>query len=136
MIPPGGMIAESHACYVHHDPEVPIVGFIVIGSKRHIQSVTDMTTEEYTDFSSLLRSCRTWLQSLPNIRSITLIQEERSRHFHLWLFPWYDWMIDQYGSMSLTHIRTIMHDAKQKFKTPQEIQHILHVVDMLRKMAD
>jgi len=136
MIPPGGMIAENMSCYVHHDPEIPIVGFLVIGSKRHLHSMTEYTREEYHDFSTMLLSSRKVLNNLPDIRSVTVIQEERSSHFHAWLFPWYEWMIAHAGRISLTHIRTVMQEARYTRNTPEQIQRILQSVALLRSMIE
>ena len=135
MVPPGGMIAENDSFYVHQDPEIPISGFLIIGSKRHVQSVTDLTEKEYTDFASLLYRSRRLLELLPDIQSVTLIQEERSAHFHFWLFPWQGWMIEKYGSHSLSHIRSIMTYAKTHLRTPILTRSILEEVNLLRRAA-
>jgi len=132
MNPPGGIIAENDSFYVHQDPEIPIIGFLIIASKRHIQSIVDLTQKEYVDFSSLLLHSRSLLSLLPNIQSITLVQEEHSTHFHLWLFPWYDWMIEKCGGKSLTHIRSIMACAKTAFNTPLQMQLILNGIECLK----
>lgn len=132
MVPPGGIIAENNSFYVHQDPEIPISGFVIIGSKRHVQSVAEFTEKEYADFTSLLYRSRRLLKLLTNIRSVTLIQEERSAHFHFWLFPWQDWMVEKYRSNSLNHIRSIISHAKTCRRTPIQTQSILEDVKTLR----
>ncbi len=135
MIPPGGIIAENGACYVHQDPEVPLKGFLIVASRRHVQSIADFTSEEYADFSALLRLSRNALRPIPGILSVTLIQEETSGHFHLWLFPWYQWMVDQYGSTSLSHIRPIMASLRKDGTTPDQVREILDAVKILKQHA-
>lgn len=95
--PAGGIIAANDSCYLHQDPEVPLEGFLVIGTNRHVRSIMDLRRDEYDDLPSLCRYGRQLMDLTPEIRSVTLIQEERSSHFHLWLFPWYGWMIEEYG---------------------------------------
>ena len=46
LIPPGGIIAETEHFILHQDPLVPIKGFLVINSKRHVQSIAELTEAE------------------------------------------------------------------------------------------
>jgi diadenosine tetraphosphate (Ap4A) HIT family hydrolase len=135
MIPPGGVIAENRRFYMHQDPEIPIPGFLIIAPRRHVHAIVDLTADEYADFASLLQSGRKLLTWLPELRSVTVIQEEHSSHFHLWLFPWYDWMIEKYGKRSLNHIRPIMEYAKTSLNTIQQQQLILESVATLQNAA-
>jgi len=64
------------------------------------------------DFSSLLTPPAEPLKPPANIQSITLVQEEHSTHFHLWLFPWYNWMIEKCGGSRYTH--QIYHGVREK----------------------
>ena len=88
MIPPGGVIAENDSFCMHQDPLVPLEGFLVIASRRHVQSLADLTPTEYADYSSLLWCGRKALRLVPGVRSFSLVQEEASTHFHAWFFPW------------------------------------------------
>jgi uncharacterized SAM-binding protein YcdF (DUF218 family)/diadenosine tetraphosphate (Ap4A) HIT family hydrolase len=135
MTPPGGVIAENRTFYMHQDPEIPIAGFLIIAPRRHIHAILDLTADEYADFASLLHSGRKLLTRLPELRSVTVIQEEHSSHFHLWLFPWYDWMVEKYGKRSLSHIRPIMEYAKTFSNTPQQQRLILESVATLQNAA-
>lgn len=132
VMPPGGMIAENRSCYVHQDPEVPLVGFLVLGTKRHVRSLVELATEEYQDMTTLLFESRKALRLFPDIQSVSLIQEERSAHFHLWLFPWYQWMVEHYTTHSLSHIRPIMAALKQHPPCSEDLQQILAGVERLR----
>ena len=38
MTPPGGLIYEDDLYTVSQDPEIPIVGLMILGIKRHIKS--------------------------------------------------------------------------------------------------
>jgi diadenosine tetraphosphate (Ap4A) HIT family hydrolase len=46
VVPPGGIITETKNFVLHQDPEVPIKGFLIIASKKHIQSISQITPEE------------------------------------------------------------------------------------------
>lgn len=106
--PPGGLIAENDSSYLHQDPEIPLEAFLVIGIKRHVQSLADFTIEEHGNVSSLLRIGRRLMSLVPEILGVTIIQKEKSPHFHMWMFPWHEWMVGKYGRESLDHIRAIM----------------------------
>lgn len=86
----------------------------MIASKRHIQSIVEMNDEEYEELSRLIRETRRAIQETTQVENMTLIQEERSAHFHLWFFPWTKEVVERYGNPSLTRIREIMADFQAK----------------------
>lgn len=107
---PGGFIRKiDHFC-VHQDPLIPLPGFLVIASLRHIKSLSEMHASEYEEFSTLLRMTHAAIQKTTGVESLTLVQEEHSSHFHLWFFPWTQTVIEKYGRPTLTKIREIMAD--------------------------
>ena len=81
VIPPGGIISANDSCYLHQDPEVPLSGFLVIGAKRHTQSIADFSEQECRDYATLLRRGRRLLGLVPEIISVTVVQEERLPSF-------------------------------------------------------
>lgn len=107
---PGGFIKRTRHFSIHQDPLIPLPGFLVIDSTRHIQSLSEMDDAEYEDFARLLRDVLLAIKGATGIENLTIIQEERSVHFHLWFFPWTDNVIERYGQPSLTKIREIMTD--------------------------
>jgi len=108
MLVPGGMIQRTENFCVHQDPLIPIPGFLVIASVRHIQSISEMRPFEYEEFCTLLKTTHQAIKEVTTIEFLTIIQEESSKHFHLWFFPWTQSVIEQYGTPSLTMIREIM----------------------------
>lgn len=131
IVPPGGVIAETENFSIHQDPEVPIKGFLIIGSKKHIKSISELTQEEAAELFDLVYKARIAMKNIGKIDEVTIIQEERSGHFHLWLFPRYEWMMDQFGN-SLTTIRDIMTYAKENLKTNVNIDEILLFVEKVK----
>ncbi|QEE17546.1 HIT family hydrolase [Promethearchaeum syntrophicum] len=110
--PPFGLIYESKNFVIHQDPLIPLSGFIIIASKNHISSITEMDEIVYEELSSLIYQTRKSLQTLGGILNITIIQEERSPHFHLWMFPWYKEMIGNKQN-SIQNIRSIMKNLQK-----------------------
>ncbi len=110
MAVPGGFIRNTQHFIVHQDPLIPLSGFLVIASQRHIQSVSEMQDAEYEDFTMLIRATHRAIKEVTNVEYLTTVQEDRSRHFHLWFFPWTQRVIKQFGPPSLTRIRPIIAD--------------------------
>ncbi|PWB71315.1 MAG: hypothetical protein C3F07_14495 [Anaerolineales bacterium] len=107
---PGGFMQMTQYFCVHQDPLVPLPGFLVIASLRHIRSISEMVDEEYEDFISLFRSTHHAIKEITQTECLTIVQEESSIHFHLWFFPWTNGVIEKYGPPSLMKIRDIMTD--------------------------
>ena len=105
---PGDFIKRTQYFFVDQDPLIPLPGFLVIASTRHIQSISEMNDMEYDELSKLIKDTHRAIKDVTNIEYLTIIQEERSIHFHLWFFPWTRNVIERHGKPSLSKIREIM----------------------------
>ena len=134
---PGGFIRRtSHFC-LHQDPLIPLPGFLVIASLRHIHSISDMTESEYGEFSALVRDTPAAIKKSTRVEFLTLVQEEHSVHFHLWFFPWLPEIIRKYGEPSLTTIRAIMGDYSRQPIRNHEWEKLQKTIESLKLlMAD
>jgi diadenosine tetraphosphate (Ap4A) HIT family hydrolase len=111
---PGGFIQRTQHFYVHQDPLIPLEGFLVIASTRHIRSISEMQDTDYEDLSKLIRDAEYAIKEVTKVEHLTIVQEESSIHFHLWFFPWTQEVIERYGQPSLTKIREIMTDYRKR----------------------
>lgn len=111
---PGGFIYKSNNFCVHQDPLIPLPGFLVIASVRHIRSIVEMNDAEYQEFASLVRVTHQAIKQVTQIEHLTFVQEESSIHFHLWFFPWTKEVIGKYGPPTLTKIREIMAEYRKQ----------------------
>jgi diadenosine tetraphosphate (Ap4A) HIT family hydrolase len=107
MLVPGDFILKTQHFCVHQDPLIPLPGFLVIASLRHIQSISEMRESEYSEFSGLVKLVHNAIKESTKVKYLTIVQEESSIHFHLWLFPWTQAVLERYGGSSLTKIREI-----------------------------
>jgi diadenosine tetraphosphate (Ap4A) HIT family hydrolase len=114
MLAPGGLVQKTQHFCVHQDPLIPLPGFLVIASLRHIQFIVDMRESEYEEFSRLLWITHAAIKKVTGVQYLTMVQEEYSKHFHLWFFPWTPSVVEKYGSPALTKIREIMADYKNQ----------------------
>lgn len=109
--PPGGILAESTSFVMHQDPWVLIPGFFVITSKQHLRSASAFSKETFAEFSALLFATHKAIADLDFCEGVTVVQEERSSHFHYWLLPRHHWMDGRFDT-SLNSIRPIMQYAR------------------------
>lgn len=127
----GGVIAATAHFEARQDYAIPIAGFVVISSIRHIQSVADFNDEEKQDYIEFLCKIRTLMRDKLNIKTVYLIQEEDASHFHVWLFPRYEWM-DKFGS-KIKSVKPIMLWAKEHLNTPENIAAVKKAVESLKQ---
>ena len=130
--PPGGLIAETEGIVVHQDPAIPLPGFLVLASKRHVQSIPDLKPSEYDEFAKLLRVTLESVKNVTSVGTLTVVQEEHSTHFHMWFFPWTHDVVEKYGNPSLTKIRQIMRDYRDCELGEPEWRPLLSVIEALR----
>jgi diadenosine tetraphosphate (Ap4A) HIT family hydrolase len=130
---PGGVIYEGNIAILAADPEVPIPGFLVVTSKRHARSLSELSNDEYHEIADIIFYAEKALKSL-GINELTLVQEERSSHLHFWIFPNYGWMAEKYGK-GITYLRDISEYAKET-STDEDKNKILLIVDKVRDYFD
>lgn len=129
---PGGLIAESEHFTAGQDYEIPIPGFVILASKRHLQSVDEFTEAEQKDFIEFLCRVRKAMREALGIDVVYLIQEEdTSDHFHVWVFPRYDWMTEQFGK-KIQSVRPIIEYVREHLQTPENLKKVDEVIEKLR----
>lgn len=130
---PGGIIYNGNAAILAADPEIPIPGFLVVNSKRHIRSFSELNSDECHEIIDLIVDAEKALKSL-GISEVTIVQEERSSHLHVWIFPNYDWMTEKYGK-GITYLREISEYAKEK-ATEEDKAETLRIIEEVRKIIE
>ena len=133
MVVPGGFVQKTQYFCVHQDPLIPLPGFLVIASLRHIQSIADMQKSEYEEFSDLIRTTHHAIKKATGLEHLTIVQEESSSHFHLWFFPWTPNVVEKYGKPSLAKIREIMADYKNQTIGNVEWQELEKSIENIRR---
>lgn len=116
----------------HQDFEIPIPGFIIISSRRHLDSVDEFNNEEKLDFIDILIAVRAGMRKALDIDTVYLVQEEdTAHHFHVWVFPRYDWMSEKFGKKTPS-LRPIMEYARENLKTVENLQTVEDAVAKLK----
>jgi diadenosine tetraphosphate (Ap4A) HIT family hydrolase len=120
---PGGIIYDGRSIILGADPEIPISGFLVITCKRHIQSFMELSADERLEIGDTIVLAEKAIKDLNIAKTVTLVQEERSRHFHIWIFPEQDWMKEKIG-LGLMHMRDINTYTREN-ATKEDIEKVI-----------
>lgn len=132
IIPPGDIVYEGKHCILASDPEIPIPGFLIINSKRHVKSFSEFEKDERHEIVDVLYNAEKALKKLNICNEFTIVQEERSRHLHVWIFPNYDWMNKKFGK-GITYLREISAYAQDN-SDDDNIRKVLKVVEDVRNI--
>lgn len=131
IIPPGGIIYEDDMFVLAGDPEIPLKGFLIITAKKHINSIIDLTLQQQHNMVEIINKAVSILKELNITKEVTLVQEERSKHFHVWIFPNQKWMTEKFGK-GITYLRDIC-EYSQKNATAKDKEEILKTIEKIRK---
>ena len=125
-------IGEMKNFVVEQDFEWPLEGFLIIASKRHIHSILEFNEDEEKEFFNILKKSRKLMKDVLGVKKVTIIQEENSStsHFHVWLFPWHNWM-KKHGT-KLQNIKEIMKYAKENFSDKKHLDKIRKIGKKLK----
>ena len=88
---PWGIIYEGTYTILGADPEIPIPGFLIVNVKKHINSFSELDKEARIEIANVIAYAEKALKELK------IVQEERSKHLHIWIFPNYKWMKEKFG---------------------------------------
>lgn len=136
---PCGLICSTKHFGVNQDCEIPIPGFIIVSSKRHIQSIDQFTEEEQKDFISLIIKLRKGMREVLDINQVDIISvelpERKDEHFHLWLYPVTKEATERFGT-GIKAVKPMMNYAKENLKTPENIEKVEEYAKKLREFIE
>jgi diadenosine tetraphosphate (Ap4A) HIT family hydrolase len=92
-----------------------------------------ISVKEYNDKKNsveFLYKIRKKMRERLSIRTIYIIQEETDAHFHVWLFPRYDWM-EQFGK-KISSVIPIMKWAQENLKNPESLKQCFEYAEKLK----
>lgn len=124
------IVLETNNYRVHQDYALPIPGMMVIEVKRHVRSMTEFTADESSELVSVLMKTREAMRSA-GIEEATLVQEERSSHFHAWWLPIYPWMKDA-ADGKIRNIQFIFNHAKENMVTKNNIREVEEITRRIK----
>lgn len=124
-----GTIYRGAHFHAHQDLELALPGLVILSTIRHVSSLASFTAAEESDFARLLVALRRALAKCGYVDVYLFQNEDSPDHFHVWLFPVYEWMASYGSGPALLHrawsdLRRGMHRS--------ETQELLSVVRALR----
>ena len=127
MIPPGGYIYEDDLYTISQDPEIPIVGLMILGIKRHIKSINELSRDERIKLMDVLNLTIENMKKIGLCSEVMLLEEERSSHFHMWIMPILPWM-SEYDN-NARNLKEIMDNSNKHFNKEE----LLNTIDKLKE---
>ena len=127
----GGIIYETENFILAQDAEVPLKGFLIIQAKKHVNSIINFSEKEQIELIKLINKSRMALKELNICQEVTIVQEERSKHFHIWIFPNYEWMQEKFGK-GIKYLRDI-NEYVIETATENDEKEVLQTVENLKK---
>lgn len=127
-----GVVLSTKYFEVGQDTEIPIPGFMILSSKRHVVGIADLTIAEQKDFIKTLIKVRKAMKQVLGIKVVYLFQnEDTDSHFHVWMFPRLKWM-DKFGR-KIQSLRPIIEYAREKLKTKKNLEKVEKDRNKLKK---
>lgn len=130
MMPPGGYVYEDNFINISADPEIPIPGFMVLGINKHVKSINELTKEERYQIMDILNLTISKIKECNIAKEVLLIQEEKAKHYHIWIVPIYDWMSK--FDKNVRNIDKIINYSKEIYNENTK-KEILECVEKIRK---
>ena len=130
LIPPGGYVYDDGFINVSADPEIPIEAFMVLGINKHIKSINELNSMERNKIMDILNKTIEIIRKTNISNEVMIIQEEKAKHFHIWIVPIHKWM--EKFQNNVRNIKEIIDYAKQNF-TKQKESELLGAIDTIRR---
>ena len=130
--PFGGILFKNENFIIAQDFELPIDGFIIITSIRHISKYNELTENEQINLAKIINKTLTILENNNIAEEYNIILEEKDCHFHVWLMPRHKWMIEKFGKV-LNNIKIIQDYAKTNLRTKENIDKIKQTCELLKR---
>lgn len=128
----GGILHNGSYFTVAQDFELPIEGFIIITSKRHVKKFVDLTKDEQMELTAVVHKTLKILEENNIAEEYNIILEEKSSHFHLWLMPCHSWMKEKFGRV-LKNIKPIQEYTIKNMKTQENFEKIKNTCELIKK---
>ena len=128
----GGILYNGEYFTLTQDFELPVNGFLIITSKRHIVKYIELTQMERLELQDIIFKALKILEENNIAEEYNVILEEKAYHFHVWLMPRHKWMIDKFGKV-LKNIKPIQEFAIKYMKTKENIELIKNTCELIKR---
>lgn len=128
--PDGGVVIETEHFHAHQDVAYPIKGLIILASKRHIKCFDELTEEEKMDYINILTKIRKAQREVLGIEHVYYFyNEDTTHHFHTWMVPRYEWMVE-FGR-SVESVRPVLLHARKEMNDEENVKEVMEAIRLL-----
>jgi diadenosine tetraphosphate (Ap4A) HIT family hydrolase len=128
-----GQVARTKNFTIAQDFELPINGFMVISSVRHLESINKMTLEEKQELITLIDVVISSLKKLGVCNQYNVVWEEKDgNHFHVWLMPRHKYLVEAMGTNIMKKVGEMFAYAKENLRTEENLKQVFATIDNLK----
>ena len=128
----GGNLFETESFIVAQDCELPINGFMIVSTKRHITKMTELSEKEQIDLIKIINKVLTILRDNHVAEEYNIVLEEKSSsHFHVWLMPRHKWMLEKFGKV-MKNLKPIFDYSLENFRDEKSLAEILKTCEIVK----
>lgn len=133
---PCGLVFENENLTIAQDWELPIIGFMIVCPKRHMEYFSELSYEEVSELYCYVHKTITYLKQLNVCDEFDIIvSEKKSSHLHIWISPKHKWIKDMFKNPT-HHISEIFKYAKENLKTEENLKNIAEINEKLRNLMN
>lgn len=127
-----GMAYENERFTLSQDWELPIQGFFIVSPKRHIEKLSELTTDERNEMFSIVdKTVRILRDNNICDRFEYIFEEKENRHLHVWILPRYNWMGEIVDHI-IYNIGIIFDYAKKNFRNDENYEKIKRITEIVK----
>lgn len=128
-----GQVVKTKNFTIAQDFELPINGFMVISSVRHLESINEMTLEEKQELITLIDVVVSSLKKLNVCKQYNIVWEEKDgNHFHVWLMPRHKYLVEAMGTNIMKKVGELFNYAKENLRTEENLQQVVTTIEQLK----
>lgn len=121
---PCGIAYENENFTLSQDWELPILGFLIVSPKKHIEKFEEFTKAERDEMFDIVDKAIKILRENNICDKFDVIFEEKeNRHLHVWLMPRHTWMEELCDDI-IDNVGDILNYAKQNFRSTEVYEKI------------
>ncbi len=126
------LIIENEHFNAHQDVAYPVLGLVIVASKRHFKALDDMSDEESLSLIQLMKTIRSAQRKVLGIDVVYYFyNEDTGHHFNMWMVPRHPWM-SQFGK-SVESVRPSLFFARDNMAETSNLRKVAEANDLLRE---
>lgn len=128
-----GMAYENERFTLSQDWALPILGFLVLSPKKHIEKLEELTKEERDEMFYIVDKTIKILRTNNICDKFNVVFEEKENsHFHVWIMPRHEWMKNVSDDI-IDNVGKVFEYAKANFRIAEVYEKIKDITLLVNK---